>query len=78
MLDLHKVIFFMIIWVIFRFILENMRILKYIEGYHPEGNYQLGSSRFTTSGVGVEHTVYDVNSYNPYCENNPNLCNKPL
>lgn len=76
MLDLHKLFFFMIIWIIFRFILDSMRLFKNIESYQPGGNYQLGSNRFSNNGVGVEHTVYDVNSYNPYCENNPNLCNK--
>lgn len=84
MLDLHKLIFFMVIWVIFRFILENMRMLKYIEGNQrmnpgstrPNGPHMLG--RYRRSGVNVEHTVFEVNSYDLYCQNNPTLCNKPL
>lgn len=82
MMDLHKLIFFMVIWLTFRFILENMRMLKYIEGYkrmssglsRPSGPHLLG--RYRRSGVNVEHTVYDVNSYDLYCKNNPTLCNK--
>ena len=76
MYDLHKLIFFMIIWIVFRFIMDNLRLLKYIEGNRSYQKHYMGSNRFSNYGPKISITNYDQSlSPNPYCVNNPKLCN---
>lgn len=83
MYDLHKLTFFLILWIVIRFILDNLRLLKYVEGNRSSEQppqYTGGSNRFSEYGTNVSTTVYDQNyTANPFCQTtNPNLCNPKI
>jgi hypothetical protein len=71
------ILVFMIGYVILRYTIHKT---IQIDGFRDQRINNL--PRFTNTGVGISSTVYDINLSSkytdPYCYNNPNLCNKPL
>jgi len=71
------ILVFILGYIILRYLM--IYFTKQIDGFRDQ---RINTPRFTNSGVGISSTVYDINLSSkytdPYCHNNPNLCNKPL
>lgn len=73
------ILLFMLGYIILRYIMSYFTKQTQTDGFreHP-----INMHRFGSGGVNISSTVYDINLASkytdPYCYNNPTLCNKPL
>lgn len=71
---------FMLGYIILRHTIQTFYNAIQFDGFRDQRINNL--PRFGSSGVGISSTVYDINLSSkytdPYCYNNPKLCNKPL
>ena len=71
------VLVFLLGYIILRYIMSYFTKQTRIDGFREQPIHRLGSR-----GVNISSTVYDINLASkyrdPYCYNNPNLCNKSL
>jgi hypothetical protein len=80
--NITNFLLFMLGYIILRYIIQIFytHFTRQIDGYRE---YRINNlPRFGSGGANISTTVYDINLSSkytdPYCYNNPTLCNKPL